>query len=172
MSGAGNMARINGVPALQDSLDGNSIEPVEYPSPVKGFNNLMYAGTSLNLVYEGKHYNWKWHPNILVYGQPHALKIHNTIIANKLQKNSMDPFLGTELNLFLEVFSKNIHGFKIFAVGSIFIPGQYYKDLTSIPLNKEQNNILYNKDYHSSTFIPLQGNDIAYYFNLGIEFTF
>lgn len=172
MSGVGNMARINGVPSLNSSLDNNSIEPVEYPSPIKGFNNLIYAGSSLHFVYEGNSYNWKWYPNILIYAQPNARQIYNQNIIDKLQKDTIDPFLGTELNIFLEIISKEISGFKIFAVGSIFLPGQYFTDLSQIPLNHEQNDVLYNKKYLANSFVPLQGNNISYFINIGIEFTF
>jgi hypothetical protein len=172
MSGVGQVPRINSIPALYNSEDGNSIEPVEYPSTISGFNNLIYAGTSLNFIYEGNSYNWKWHPNILIYAQPNAREIHNQKIIEKLHKNTLDPFLGTEINLFLEILSKQITGFKVFAAGSIFIPGAYYKDLQFIPLNNDQNNLIYNKNYTPASFIPLYGTNISYYFNIGIEFTF
>ncbi len=173
MSGAGKMPRVSSIPAVILDNDGSIIEAVEYPSPISGFNNLIYAGSSLNFIHESPTYNWKWNPNILFYGQPDARKIYSQYAIEKLNKENIDPFLGTELNLFLEIISKNFEGFKVFLVGSIFLPGQYYKDLAEIPLDKNQLTYLNAKiNSKSTTFQPTLHNDTAYYLNIGLEFKF
>lgn len=173
MSGAGKMPRVSSIPAVVLDNDGNIIDTVEYPSPISGFNNLLYIGSSLNFVHEGSSYNWKWHPNILFYGQPDARTIYSQYAIEKLNKQYIDPFLGTELNLFLEIISRTFEGFKVFLVGSMFIPGQYYKDLNQIPLDKNQLNYLNAQIKNQPTaFVPLVNNDIAYYINIGLEFKF
>jgi hypothetical protein len=173
MNGAGKMPRVSSIPAAILDNDGNIIETVEYPSPISGFNNLLYVGSSLNFIHEGTYYNWKWNPNILLYAQPQARNIYNEYFIQKFNKHTIDPFLGTEINLFLEIISKKFEGFKIFYVGSIFIPGQYYKDLNQIPLNKNQlnnlNGIIKNEPIE---LIPSVNNNIGYYINLGLEFKF
>lgn len=173
MSGAGEMPRVSSIPNVIIDADGNITDTIEYPSPISGFNNLVYIGSSLNFVHEGCTYKWKWNPNILVYGQPDARTIYSQNAINALNKEHLDPFLGTELNLFLEVMSKEFEGFKIFLVGSIFIPGQYYKDLSQIPLNKNELNYIKSQLKNEPTaFYPRVSNDNAYYINLGLEFKF
>jgi hypothetical protein len=173
MRGAGEMTRISSVPAVILEENGTILETVEYPSPISGFNNLLYLGSSINYTYQGSTYNWKWHPNILFYAQPDARMIYNEYAIKKLKKQEIDPFLGTELNLFLEVISREFEGFKIFLVGSLFIPGQYYKDLREIPLAENQLNYINSKIKNQATeFTPLINNHIAYYINLGLEFKF
>lgn len=172
MSGAARIPRIYSVPNAIIDSDGNIIETVAYPSQISGFNNLMYLGSSINFIYEGKSYKWKWFPNILLYIQPSGLEIYHQKIIDKLGKNQINPFLGTEINLFLEILSKNILGFKIFLVGSMFIPGGYYNDIKYIPLDKKQENCMYGKQKDNSIFIPLYNNNNAYYLNLGLEFAF
>lgn len=170
MRGAGSMPRINTIPNAVLDEDGNIIETVAYPSPMSGFNNLIYCGSSINLVYEGKAYNWKWFPNILLYAQPSAREIYHPKVIEKLGKEELSPFLGTELNLFLEIISKNIAGFKIFLVGSVFVPGSYYKDLRHVPLDKNQESFIYGTS--ASQFVPLYNNNNSYYLNIGLEFAF
>jgi hypothetical protein len=173
MSGAGEMTRVSSIPAVIQDENGNIIETVEYPSPISGFNNLLYLGSSINFNYQGSKYNWKWHPNILFYAQPGARTIYSDNATAKLHKNEIDPFLGTEINLFLEIISKEFTGFKIFLVGSMFLPGQYYKDLSHIPLEANQLNYINAKIKNEPThFIPVVNNDLAYYINLGLEFKF
>lgn len=172
MQGSGKMPRIGSIPGvLIDEETGQITEAVEFPSPISGFNNLIYAGTSLNLTYESliSDYNWKWYPNLLFYWQPDARNIYNEEIIKKSDKQTIDPFLGTELNLFLEIISKHLEGLKFFFVGTMFVPGGYYKDISKIPLDKEQESAFKNT---SGTFIPLMSTNNAYYLNLGIEFKF
>jgi hypothetical protein len=171
MSGAGKMPRINTIPNAILDGDGNIIETVGYPSPISGFNNLIYCGSSINLVYEGKAYNWKWFPNILLYAQPSAREVYHPKVIEKLGRETLSPFLGTEINLFLEIISKNILGFKIFLVGSMFVPGTYYKDLRHVLFDKNQENSIYGNS-KSQCMVPLYNNNNAYYLNIGLEFAF
>lgn len=171
MQGAGKMPRIGSIPAVILNETGQITETIEFPSPISGFNNLLYAGTSLNFIHQSSNeaYHWKWHPNILCYWQPDARNIYNQKVINILGKDTLNPFLGTECNLFLEVISKQLEGLKFFFVATMFIPGGYYNDLSKIPLDKSQENALYNKQ---NIFTPLLSTNNAYYLNIGIEFKF
>jgi hypothetical protein len=172
MQGSGRMPRIGSIPAgIIDEETGQITESVEFPSPISGFNNLIYGGTSLHILHESiaGDYNWKWQPNLLFYWQPDARSIHNQEIIHTLGKNSIDPFLGTEVNVFLEIISRHIEGLKFFLVGTIFLPGGYYSDISKIPLDKTQQAALKK---NAQTFIPLMNTNNAYYLNLGIEFKF
>ena len=172
MQGSGKMPRIASVPgAVIDEITGQITESIEFPSPISGFNNLIYTGTSINFTYNSPNndFNWKWYPNLLFYWQPNARDIYNPVIAKKLGKETINPFLGTEVNLFLEIISKHLEGFKFFVVGTIFVPGGYYKDLSQIPLDKKQEAAL---NHLATTFTPLISTNNAYYLNFGIEFKF
>jgi hypothetical protein len=177
LNGAGQQPRVGSIPALVTDENGKKlIGSVEYPSQISGFNNLIYAGTSIHFIHSGEQFNWKWYPNILVYGQPNARTIYNENIREELKKDQLDPFLGTEYNLFLEIISKEIEGFKIFFTTSVFLPGAYYNDLKSIALNQEQEEFLQKVKYyghaHNHPLVPTTHTDPAYYINLGIEFKF
>lgn len=158
----------------------NSYSPTEYslltqtsssatksPSPFNGFTNIMYSGLSLLIPHEGISYIWKWWPNILVYAQPYANPTNTDMQpkSSTTQQKRLSPFLGTEVNIFLEVISQNIDVFKIFFVGSLLFPGQYYKDFAKFNLDKT--NLNYPTEY-----IKLQQNIIGYSVNIGIEFYF
>jgi hypothetical protein len=169
LSGVGKIPRILSIPAI----DSSSSDPIAFPTKIGRFNNITYFGTSINTNVESCNYNWKFNPNILIFYQPDAPIIYDINLKNKLGKESISPFLGTEINLFLESLPKAIDGLKFFAVATVFAPGSYYSDLKNVPLDKSQ--LAYIKAIESgksAVFTNLIGNSLAFNLNLGLEYKF
>ncbi len=78
-------------------------------------------------------------------------------------------FLGVELNAFLSYYP--FASLKCFAIGSMFLPGQHFKDIKGKPLDENQKRAL-AKYKNSFDTLPNIGDDIAYTFNIGMEFAF
>jgi hypothetical protein len=177
MSGVGRIPRILSIPAIlqtsENLKDLEAADVVGYPSRINRFNNISYLGTSINTVICGCNYDWKLNPNILVFFQPSPPVIYNQYLINKLGKTQISAFLGTEVNLFLEIISKTVEGLKFYVVATMFFPGSYYSDLKGVPLDKKQLDYIRNINKGILTeFVPMLGNNNAFYINFGVEFKF
>lgn len=178
LSGVGKMPRILSIPGLENlsdiqNTDYTKREMLGYPSKITKFNNIAYFGTSCVFNVDTCNYNWKVNPNALIFFQPVPPSIYNVVYIQKLGKDRVSSFLGTECNLFLEIMPHGIDIFKFFVVGTIFFPGYYYSDLKGIPLDKEQLNYIANIEENKKTvYVPMLGTSPAFYLNIGLEFKY
>jgi hypothetical protein len=119
--------------------------------------------------------NWKRklsvRPNVLMFWEDFKINKFDAI-SNQELEDKASTYLGTELNLFVDFFL--LRDLKTFFVTSLFIPGTHFTDIKGRPLNKDQEAELDNLDRTGSVVdrIPNIGDDIAYTFNLGLEFKF
>jgi hypothetical protein len=62
----------------------------------------------------------------------------------------------------------------LFAVGALFIPGTYYKDIAGRALNKDQQKFFDELDVTGITNdkVPTLGTDTGFFLNVGLEYKF
>lgn len=145
--------------------------PSKFAQAVDGFTNLVFAGLGFYWEPVDRERPFRINPNVITYWQESPTKKfdaqHNT---------ELDCFasthLGTELNLFAHCMM--LQSVKLFFVGAVFFPGAHYRDVKGKPLTSAQKKLLDELDVtgFSQDRIPNLGDDIAYTFNLGLEFKF
>jgi hypothetical protein len=164
LGGTGKAPRPLFIPTSEQVLD-------RIPSVVSGFTNLIFTGAALH-----------WYPtygdrklgiksDLLLYWQEKATNKFDIQLGrstNELARN----FLGTELNTFF--YADLFDNFKIYAVGSVFIPGSHYHDVKGTPLTKDDLKLLDNSDVTGIIIDknPLLGDNVAYTINFGLEYRF
>lgn len=142
-----------------------------FSDTVTGFTNIMYSG--IGCKWEPKSWQKKivLNPNILAYWQHKPTKAYDA--KAKAERDCLaSRYLGSEANVFLDYYIyKNM---KMFVVGSIFFPGDHYRDIRGKPLSSEQLKALDNLDKtgFDGDRIPNLGVDKAFTFNVGFEYRF
>jgi hypothetical protein len=171
MSGLGKVPRVLSIPALEDQTNAKNLG---YPSRISRFTNLIYGGTSCDITFDTSVYGFRVNPNFLVYFQETPPAIHDTTITQAVGKQLINNYLGSEVNLFLEMNSHTIDGLKLFGTGTVFIPGSYYSDLKGIPLDKKQQAYINSMKSSIPTAekVCLVGDDTAFAINIGMEYKF
>lgn len=141
------------------SIPTDNKAPSRFALKVSGFTNLVFTGAGL--IYEPKDWkkSFKVHPNVIAYWQEKPIGKART-------------FLGVESDIFLYYWM--LKNMKFFFVGSIFFPGSHYKDRSGVVLTTAQDDELDREDRtgFEEDQIPGLGNDIAYTFNIGLEYKF
>jgi len=154
-----------------------------FASSISGFTNLAYVGAGLTWQPKESKRRWVVNPNVISYWQEfatHKFDINQYYI-DKGAGNTFNPgqldekankHLGVELNTF--VSCQLLGDLKYFFVGSIFVPGNHYRDIKSKPLSDEFVAALDALDFtsFSDEAIPGLGDDVAFTFNMGVEFRF
>ncbi len=143
-----------------------------FASNISGFTNLVYGGVGVEWTTCGCKKEFTLRPNLLAYWQESPTKKFS--IEKKMTINQFaSKFLGTELNLFLDVkLLKNLKGF---FVGGMFVPGQHFKDIKGKPLNADQREILDDLDStgeNNDNSDPILGTNTAWSLNWGFEYQF
>lgn len=147
----------------------NPLSNKDFASSCSGFTNLGFFGSGLT---------WKptcetrfvLNPNIFAYWEPSPGKKFDVLTGKNLAEEA-SKFLGIELNTFLSYYP--FASLRCFAIGSIFLPGQHFKDIKGKPLDDAQKRALDKfKNNFDPKNIPNIGDDIAYTFNIGMEFAF
>lgn len=164
LSGRGNVPRIIGFPSDSASSPGASL--------VSRFTNVIFTGVSCTWKPQWSIDKWNINPNILAYWQDVSPGLFDKIAHRSIQHKFANPFLGVELNVFVE--SEPIDGLKFFGVCSVFLPGTFYKDVKGRPLDRAQRTFIDNQNVTGiiNTWVPLLGDDAAYFANAGCEYKF
>lgn len=168
LSGVGKIPRILDVPGRVAS------GVIEYPSAVNRFTNIAYGGSALDGKFESDNFKWRLNPNLIFYWQPEPPRIFDQLLVQRLDKSCVSPFLGTELNLFLEARPVHLEGVQFFLTATLFFPGMYYQDITGVPLDKRQQKYLdrINNNGVIDEYVPTVGSDTAFYIMAGMEYRF
>lgn len=164
LGGTGKAPRPLSIPVSRDVIN-------RLPSTVSGFTNLIFTGASVHWYPKYHDRSFMIRPNLIVYWQQkatNAFDLETRMSSTKLARN----YLGTEINAFTD--AELFDSFKLFFVGSVFIPGSHYKDIKGTPLTREELKLLDRPDDTGVTIDrnPLLGDDIAYTMNLGLEYRF
>lgn len=164
LSGSGSIPRILGFSAESSSNPGASL--------VSRFTNIIFTGISCTWKPKNSKDKWSINPNILAYWQDVCPGIWDHKMQHLSQYRDANPFLGVEINLFVE--SEPIDGLKFFGVSAVYLPGTYYKDLKGRPLNRAQQAFINNQNITGivNDWVPLLGDDPGYFANLGCEYKF
>ena len=145
--------------------------PTKQAQAVNGFTNLVYAGSSLHWEPESWDNSISIQPDILFYWQETATPKYDCKTKQDLPQCARN-FLGTELNIFASYwFYEN---FRIYNVSSIFVPGGHFTDIKGKPISPAQEKALDRLDRtgFDDSNIPNIGDDVAFTFNIGLEFKF
>lgn len=145
--------------------------PSPFASNVSGFTNIVFCGAALNYKPQDVPKQYNINPNLLAFWQQKATKKFD-IISGKNSKDDARNFLGIEANVFFNYFL--LKDLRLFLVSAVFFPGTHYQDIRGLPLNAAQLAALSELDTTGFTNeqVPNIGTDVAYSFNLGIEFKF
>lgn len=139
-------------------------------STVNGFTNIALVGGGLNWTPLHWKKSFTLHPNIIAYWQPK--EIPGIDESTGMDSGCADKYLGTEVNLFTQVnILKNL---KLFGVFSVFVPGQFYSDVKGRRITLETAEFLDSEDTtgFAEDDIPKFGDDVAFTFNIGLEWRF
>jgi hypothetical protein len=164
LGGAGRLPRPLSVPDSEQA-------PSPFANVVNGFTNLVLCGGSLLWVPSDWTNKFKLNPNVLAYWQERPTHKFDARM-QKVSHELASRFLGVELDCFMDYFPLEV--LRLYCVCSVFFPGQHYKDIQGLPLSKEEKMALDLLDAtgFEDDRIPNIGHNIAYTFNLGMEFTF
>ncbi len=141
-----------------------------FPATVSRFTNIIFVGGAAWGKLQACAKTWDINPNILVYWQDHQAKVFENSSEGKSVRCA-SKFLGTELNVFIDTML--LRDLKFFFVAGIFIPGQHFKDIKGLPINKAQQRALERFDKTGiPNKVPLLGDDTAFFINTGLEYKF
>ena len=138
-----------------------------------GFTNLIYTGFSGEYLYNNHVQRWRLAPNVLFYWQEEpSLRFESKKTAKNSSlfaqiPHSVDSFLGTELNLLMDI--ELVKDVRFFAVGAVFVPGDHFKRMKGVALNSAQSSFIKDKTLPRESLIS---DDLAYLFNIGFKYTF
>ncbi len=164
LAGAGRIPRILTFPA-EDAFN-------PFPTAVSRFTNLLYVGASAYYRPKWSTKKWSFNPNILAYWNDFPTPFFNADTLMNSVNRFARAFLGVEYNIFVE--SELLPDLKFYAIGSIFVPGNHYRDIKGRPLNKAQLSFIDNLDKTGiiNDRVPLLGDDNSYFCNMGLMYTF
>lgn len=164
MGGAGKVKRPLAIPS-------NAQAPSRFASPVSGFSNIVFTGFSSNWKPADVKKKFNVHPNVLAFWQQKPTKAFDLKTLNNSTHDART-FLGIEANTFFNYHI--LKDLRFFLVTSAFFPGTYYSDIRGKPLNAAQLAVLQrvNISGDSTDVIPNFGTDIAYTFNIGLDYKF
>ncbi len=142
-----------------------------FAKTISNFSNLIFWGTSLKWEPTASKNKFLVWPNLLMFWEYSKINKFDAITKKELPEKA-SAYLGLEGNLFLEYYL--FRDMKLFCTSSIFIPGTHFTDIKGRPLNKEQAAELDSLDVTGAidVRIPNIGNNVAYTFNLGVQFKF
>lgn len=152
LGGAGKLNRPLSTPTTNQA-------PSRFAQKISGFTNLVFVGTGLKYEPQDWEKGLKVHPNMIVFWQERPIGKART-------------YLGIESDIFIHYYM--LENTKFFFVASIFFPGSHYTDRMGVSLVAAQDDELDRPDPtgFEQDRIPNLGNDIAYTFNVGIEYKF
>lgn len=146
--------------------------PSKFPQTVSRFTNLVLGGTGLfwEPAFFDKKFNLK--TNLIACWQQFPSQRFDLKTRKEVKNSQASTFLGIETNMFTAY--QLLKNTRVFCVGSLFFPGQHYKDIRGLPLNADQERILseFDVDGFTQDRVPNIGSNIAYTLNLGLEFLF
>ncbi len=154
LGGAGKLRR-----PISIERNRNDQSPTKIALKVSGFTNLIFTGAALHYKSTDSCRDWHVNPNVLAYWQEHNIA-------------GESDYLGTEVALFADM--KLLADMKLFVVGSVFIPGQHYTDISGKKITQRQEDRLDQLDRtgFEADPIPSLADDVAFTFNVGLEYTF
>ncbi len=164
LGGAGKLNRPLSKPVTNQS-------PSRFAQNVNGFTNLVGCGTGVLWKPSDWPKVFSFNPNGLAYWQEKPTKKFDALTGKELDCLA-STFLGVELNIFM--YYMILKDLKLFCVPSVFFPGAHYRDIKGKPLSADQQALLDRLDRtgFDADRIPNIGDNVAYTFNLGLEFRF
>lgn len=173
LGGVGRIPRLTWFPVVTTG-DKHLQPPTNpYPSTLSRFTNIAFLGGAAWWEKEECDKKWVINPNVITYWQPDAPRLSRTVLPDgSIIECFAHNHLGTEINVYVDCIAAP--GFKWFLVGGFFVPGGYFDDLKGIATSKpEQNYINYlNGKGPIADKVPLIGNNVAFFINLGLEYKF
>jgi hypothetical protein len=131
----------------------------------------VFCGAGLNWAPSDRERSFEVNPNMYIFWQDKQVKKFDA--KTKSEKDEpASTYLGTELNVFAHYYV--FKDLKLFCISSLFIPGSHFVDIQGKPLSSDQDKALDSVDPtgFDRDRIPNIGHDVAYTFNLGLQFKF
>jgi hypothetical protein len=151
----------------------------DFTSGYSGFTNLAFfgAGTTWKPSFCSSESRVVINPNVFAYWAPHPGDKFDPVTGRNIIGVLAGKYMGTEVNAFLSYYP--LESVKCFAIGSVFVPGQFFTDHRGKPFNAEEKKALeawqkLNAGLENPNFdtLPNIGNNIGYTINIGVEFAF
>lgn len=149
------------------SLPNDAIQRGLFASTVSEFTNIGYAGAGLHIVPKTSIKPYI-RPNLMFFWQEEPSSAFDKSL-NQPSAACAPNFLGSELNLFVDLFP--LECLKAYGVIALFIPGSHYDAVQGTPINKQQLDFFQQADVDVTT-LPLLGVNNAFTLNLGFEYRF
>lgn len=145
--------------------------PNQFANVISGFSNLVFCGVGMNWKPQDVCKKFNVNPNVIAFWQQKPTKAFDLSTLTDSTRDART-YLGTEANIFF-----NYHVLKdlrYFMVVSGFFPGTHYADIRGKPLSRDQLEALEDLDVTGvdKAAIPNLATDVAYTFNMGLEFKF
>jgi len=165
LGGAGKMKRPLAIPL------GNQA-PRQFAINVSRFTDLVFGGVGLNWKPTDWEKTFAFNPNVLVYWEERPTKCFNLATKKDDPLALANTYLGVEANLFVDYFM--LRDLRFYFVTSFFFPGRHFSDIRGKPIDDIQLRRLDRRDRSGfdQSRIPNIGDNIAYTFNVGVEFKF
>jgi hypothetical protein len=136
------------------------------------FTDLRFAGTSF--TYKPKKFkNTSFMSNSMAFWKDHQsykpVETNSVWAASATDKAAR--FLGVEYNLMIT--AELLENLTFSLIGAAFFPGQYYKDITGVPIASDYNKELNGSDTQDLDNVKYgMGHDRALYLRSGLEYRF
>lgn len=158
-----------GRPKRPLSIPTSNQAPNRFSDVVDGFTNLVLCGFALKYEPKEVEKRYKIMPNFLAYWQQKPTKRFDVVTMKETNQDARS-FLGTEMNIYMDYYM--LKDLRLYLVAAGLFPGTHYQDIRGIPLDDAQRRALDRIDFtgFTTTDIPNIGTDVAYTFNLGMEF--
>lgn len=164
--GAGKLKRPLSTP------DPDDVGPIsKFSAVLNGFTNIVFTGAGFIWKPQDCRKPINFNPNLLAFWQQTPSRKFDFVTKRDLYENART-FLGIEANIFFYVYP--LKDLKLFLVTSVFFPGAHYHDIRGKPLDREQDRALdvLDRTGFVQDILPNIGTDIAFTFNMGLEFRF
>lgn len=144
----------------------------QFATVVSRFTNLVFAGSGCMYRPSWSIRKWSFNPNVLGFWNDFATPFFDSKTHQKSTSRFARTFLGIELNIFIE--AELLQDLKFYSVNAVFFPGNHYQDIKGRPLSRAQKSFIENlgKTGIINDRVPLLGNDISYFFNMGLQYSF
>lgn len=155
--------------------------PFSFPIDTTGsfFAQSTSDFTDLRFIGGGVTFRRQWpdgckvyvHQSIIAYWKDFPVPAFNAV-TGKACSEFAETFEGTEINLFVDIFL--MRNLKLYFVGAVFLPGNYFFDIRGEPLSADQVRALdrFDRSGILNERIPNIGTDTALTYNIGVEYRF
>lgn len=144
----------------------------QFATTVNDFSNLVFGGIGFTYQPQKREKLLKINPNLLMYWKHYRTHAYDIVNRRSYPDRYASNMLGVEINTFVTIQLNESTNLDI--NGSIFVPGQHYKDVKGTPLNQSQVDAITKAAVSGfeEDSLPTLGADRAFTFGAGVSYSF